>query len=249
MITKSELIEYAKKKSLNLGQAETDYFQNIILFIIYSKSNLKIIFKGGTALQKCFGLERFSEDLDFNASGVEDLKGIINQGLKEFFIEFEVEFVNHPKGKNFIYRIKGPLYNKNRNSLCKIQIDLSFREETKMKPKIIKIAKMINEIPSFNVLVMDTEEIFAEKIRAILTRDKARDIYDISFLLDQKTKQNNELINKKLAYDKIIFSKEKLFKKINSNKKLWEMEMKPLLSLSNYIEFKDVLNNIKSKLK
>ena len=35
MIGKEELREYARLRGLNLGQAEKDYFQNIILFILY----------------------------------------------------------------------------------------------------------------------------------------------------------------------------------------------------------------------
>ena len=65
MISKEELKEYAKATGLNLGQAEKDYFQNILLFIIYQAYSTGVIFKGGTALKKCFGLNRFSEDLDF----------------------------------------------------------------------------------------------------------------------------------------------------------------------------------------
>jgi hypothetical protein len=32
-----ELGEYAKKRGFNLGQAENDYYQNLLLFIIYEK--------------------------------------------------------------------------------------------------------------------------------------------------------------------------------------------------------------------
>jgi len=247
MITKQELIDYSKRKMLNLGQAEKDYFQNIILFIIYSKANSQIIFKGGTALQKCYNLERLSEDLDFNVSQKENIQEIIEKGLKEFLIEFETEKKIHPKGENIIFKIKGPLYNGNRNSFCKILIDLSFRENTQLTPQTVRLAKTINEIPSFDVIVMNLEEIFAEKIRAILTRNKARDIYDLSYLLDQNTNQNKILINKKLEYDKIIFSKVILQKEIKSRKKFWKEEMSPLLK--NYIDFETVFKNIKNKLK
>jgi len=246
MITKQELIEYSKRRNINLGQSEVDYFQHIILFILYTKLDSQLIFKGGTALQKCYNLERFSEDLDFNTNKEQDIKTVIESGLKDFFIEHETEINEHPKGRNFIFRIRGPLYNGNRNSLCKILIDLSSRESTKLPPKTITIAKTINEIPSFQVIAMDQEEILAEKIRAILTRDKARDIYDLSYLLDQGISQNKKLINEKLEFDKIEFSKNKLIKEIEKKKHLWEFEMKPLLN--NFVEFEEIFDNIKEKL-
>ena len=52
----------------NLYQKEKDYLQHIVLSRIFSRIGSEIIFKGGTSLQKCFGLDRFSEDLDFTAS-------------------------------------------------------------------------------------------------------------------------------------------------------------------------------------
>src|SRR5574343_173248 len=68
MITKLELQKYANLKSLNLGQAEKDYYQNIVLFCVYRIYANEIVFKGGTALSKCYGLDRFSEDLDFTST-------------------------------------------------------------------------------------------------------------------------------------------------------------------------------------
>jgi len=80
MITKSELKEYAKLKRLNLGQSEKEYFQNIVLFIIYERVGREMVFKGGTAMNRCYNLNRFSEDLDFT---VEKIKLRNSQETKE----------------------------------------------------------------------------------------------------------------------------------------------------------------------
>ncbi len=50
MIDREELKEYAKRRGLNLGQAEKDYFQNILLFILYQHYGKSLIFKGGIDL-------------------------------------------------------------------------------------------------------------------------------------------------------------------------------------------------------
>jgi predicted nucleotidyltransferase component of viral defense system len=247
MITKEELSEFAKLRNLNLGQAEVDYFQHLLLFIISSKSPSKLVFKGGTALQKGYFLERFSEDLDFSTENEIDIKGFIEKGLKDFLIDFEVETNSYLKGKNLTFRIKGPLFNGNRNSLCRIQIDLSFREKIILEPRLLRFAKTINEIPSFEIFVMEEQEILAEKIRAIYTRNKARDVYDLYFLLSKKITLNRSLINIKLEFDKIKFTKISLIKKIKEKEKIWESEMKPLLN--NFVEFKEVLNKIGKELK
>lgn len=88
MITKEELRDYAKIRNLNLGQAEKDYFQNIILFIIYLEYSKSIIFKGGTAISKCYNSNRFSEDLDFTCENNFNAN-IIERGLKRFRVDYQ----------------------------------------------------------------------------------------------------------------------------------------------------------------
>lgn len=229
MITKEKLITYAKKKNYNLGQAEKDYFQEIILFILYRDFGKNLVFKGGTALTKCYGLDRFSEDLDFSIEKEEDFGKTIKTGLKDFYIEFETEEKKHLNSIDLIYWIKGPLYNGQKNSMCKIMLDLSLREKTIVEPELKKIGLNIEEIPMFEVVAMQEKEILAEKIRAILTRTKARDLYDTYYLILKKTdttlndiEQKFNLINKK-------FCKEEFEKSINEKEKIWETELKPIV--------------------
>jgi predicted nucleotidyltransferase component of viral defense system len=106
MITIEELKKYSLMRGLNLGQAEVDYFQQIVLFIIYSKISKRIIFKGGTALQKCYLLERFSEDLDFSSDEEIEIENLVKEGLKDFLIDFEIEKNKHSKGENILLKIK-----------------------------------------------------------------------------------------------------------------------------------------------
>jgi len=47
---------------------------------------------------------------------------------------------------------------------------------------------------------MKKEEILAEKVRAMSIRRRARDLYDIAFLLKKGVSMEYELINKKLSY-------------------------------------------------
>ena len=45
---------------------------------------------------------------------------------------------------------------------------------------------------------MDPKEIMSEKIRALMTRTKARDLYDIYFLVRKNVKLDTQLVAKKL---------------------------------------------------
>ncbi len=244
MITKNDLQGYAKLFNLNLGQAEKDYFQGIILFILYHEYGRNLIFKGGTALKKCYGLGRFSEDLDFTCLSKIDVKKLEN-GLKRFNIEFEIEKKEYENGLKIILRIKGPLYIGIRPSLCKFIIDFSFRENVILKPEIKSIGRFLEEIPLFDVYVMQEKEILAEKVRAILTRGKARDVYDLWFLLEKDIKFDKKLIEEKLKYYKQKWDFREFEKKLKVKKAVWETELKP--SVTVVPDFKKVKKIILEK--
>ncbi len=229
MISREELKEYARRLSLRtLGQAEKDYFQNIILFILYQSYGKTIIFKGGTALKKVYGLDRFSEDLDFTCMERVDIRKLEN-GLRRFNLDFEMEKEEYEDGLKVVIRIKGPLYTGIRQSLCKFVIDFSMKEEVILKPEVKTIGRFLEEIPSFDVVVMQEREILAEKIRAVMTRVKARDVYDLWFLLRKGVEVERELVEKKLEF----YGKKWYFRDFRKNlalkESVWESELAPVL--------------------
>lgn len=248
MITKEELKEYAMARGLkNLGHAEKDYFQNIILFILSQNYGKNLVFKGGTALNKCFGLNRFSEDLDFTAKEKISLAKL-ETGLKRFRIEFETENKEYANGLKAILRIKGPLYIGVPPSKCKLILDFSLRENILLKPRIKNIGRFLEEIPSFDVFVMQEKEILAEKTRAIMTRAKARDVYDLWFLLEKGILFDKDLVEKKLEYYKEKWSFDKFAESITMKKIVWETELKPTITTIpdfNKVK-KEILQAVKS---
>jgi predicted nucleotidyltransferase component of viral defense system len=245
MITRKELREYAKAVGLNIGQAEKDYFQNILLFIIYRNHGNDVVFKGGTALKKCYGLPRFSEDLDFTCmAGIKTES--IEAGLKRFNLEFETEAIKYPAGLKATIRLKGPLYSGIRNSLCKLVLDFSFRESVILAPNVKTIGRFLEEIPSFDVFVMQEAEILAEKVRAVLTRTVARDVYDIWFLLNRGIDFDQGIVKKKLEYYGQEWNPEEFARKLIMKKSIWDTELSPLIS--TIPEFGDVREIIMKKV-
>jgi len=242
MISKDELKNYKKLAQYNLGQAEKDYLQSIILFILYQEIGQELIFKGGTALSKCFGSDRFSEDLDFTVLKKKNFKEIINMGLKRFLLEYEIKEINTENSLNLIYRIKGPLYNGSRQSLCKIKLDFSKRENIEIKTINKKIGYYMDNIPVFEIVCMNLKEILAEKIRTIYTRNKARDVYDTNFLINRKVGYDLKLINKKLSFYNLKFDIKTFENKLLEKKDVWEREMKLLVKKGD--NFKEVYQNI-----
>ncbi len=230
MINREELREYAKTKKLNLGQAEKEYFQNILLFILYERCGKELVFKGGTALSKVYGLDRFSEDLDFTLRGPAEVQEILQKGLAKFLLETELQQETFGKSFSYILRIKGPLYAGSRMSLCRLELDFSLRKNIMREPMIVSLGRFLRELPPFDVVVMAKEEILAEKIRAIMSRTKARDVYDLWFLVKENTLIDHELIAEKLKYYETSFNLSAFTKHLHLKKEIWESELTPLLS-------------------
>ncbi len=232
MITRDELKEYAKRTSLpNLGHAEKDYFQNVVLFVLYQSYGRSIVFKGGTALKKVYGLDRFSDDLDFTCAEKIDVRKL-DAGLGRFRMEFEKEVQSYPDGLKVVLRIKGPLYTGIRQSLCRLALDFSFRETVVLEPEIRTIGRFLEEIPSFDVVAMQESEILAEKARAVMTRTKARDVYDMWFLLKKGVKFDATLAEKKLEFYGMKWDPEGFKRRleIQLTERAWRSEMEPVVS-------------------
>ena len=165
----------------------------------------KIVFKGGTALKKCyFGDYRFSEDLDFTGmAGVptgDALERAVNgactaaaQLLDEYAsIEIRCERYTeknaHPGGQEaFSIRARFPWQ---RQPHTRVMIEVSVDERVIKPVKRKKIIHDYGEPLEARVPVYALEEVVAEKLRAILqhlekleergwSRSRARDYYDL----------------------------------------------------------------------
>lgn len=246
MITKKELQKYANKLNLNLGATEKNYLQIITLNAISRSFPESLIFKGGTSLMVCHKLDRFSEDLDFTAKQGINLKKVFSKIiklLKDQDIELEVKNIETNNiSKKFIFRYKGPLYQNTLQSTSKIEIDISLREEVILETTEKRILHIYDDIPSFYIQTMDLDEIFSEKIRAIMTRNKARDLYDLDFLIDKEVKFNLNLINQKLIYYNKKFSYNEFKKTLLDKEKIWDLELKNLVK--NVPDFNKTVNKV-----
>lgn len=230
MIEAEELKKISSIKNLSIGNAEKDYLLEVILFLLYKYAGRKIAFKGGTALYKLHSLNRFSEDLDFTLTDFKlDLNKMLSKtinDLKNINIPCRIkEIKEYRNQKNIRLELKGPLYKGNVNELSVITINLSLKEKVTLGFEQEKIFSLYREIISFDVFVMNLKEIFAEKIRAILTRDKARDLYDAWFLLKKGIKFDANLVNKKLKIYNKRYNKNELVKKIEEKKLTWDLDL------------------------
>ncbi len=250
MIAEQELKRIAEFKHLSIRNAEKDYLLEVVL---YSISDFKRIlaFKGGTALYKFYNLNRFSEDIDFDITGKKiNIPSMIENviratellGMSKTLYKKE-EYTNDI---NVRFGIKGPLYDGGKKSMSRVVLNISKREHPVFVERKLLISSY-PEIPSFEINVISQEEISAEKIRCIMTRDKPRDIYDLYFLLKKGVIIDEALVNKKCKIYGLTFDKEFFFGKLYQKQKMWSTDLKGLL-IGTLPGFEDVVNELKKMI-
>ncbi|PIU22247.1 MAG: hypothetical protein COT14_02145 [Candidatus Diapherotrites archaeon CG08_land_8_20_14_0_20_30_16] len=203
MFDKETLLSVEKKLKLeNKEFVEKAYLHELILSEL-AKSNLFFVFKGGTALYKFYNLPRFSEDLDFC---VKDLD-LVSKKLKAILDKHNFKFTAKRIYNTNLFRIsfKGPLVRDNT-----LRIDLSTSPTYVFEQKILN-PKFADFTP-FIINVMSLKEILAEKISALMQREKARDLYDFQFL-SRATEFDSELWKTKFDKTEIVLDAVELHAK------------------------------------
>lgn len=239
MISKEQLNRIAQSTGLSLYQQEKDYALKLFLYFYYKKFK-DAVFKGGTCLKYVLGLNRFSEDLDFNLKDPvkfkEQTKKVLeeleNLGIKSFFAKEELFSDSY----TCVISFQGPLYNGNKQSENKFRIDAGYRVGLVRVPewKLIRSEYPETEA-SFLVQAMDMEEIFIDKIIAATKRKKGRDLYDLWFMMNAAIKLDKQLLEIKIKKEKVKIDLKNLVSKED-----YERDMSKLTTqLVPYAQVKD----------
>lgn len=86
------------------------------------------------------------------------------------------------------------------------------------------------QLPVRILMGMDLGEVAAEKVRAIMSRNKARDAYDLYYLIkEKKVKFDKELVDKKLEYIGKGFSLADFRAALDEKGKAFEKELASLV--------------------
>ena len=229
MIDKDTLIKISKLYGLKPWQQEKHYIQSSILSILGEES---LVFKGGTYLWFFNNLPRFSEDLDFTVfeGSPKNLPKRISESMELLGIENKLKIVsNDERSLSFRISAKGPMFTSD-ISLCYVYLDISKREKVLNKPVSIQADFSAYNLPIKMILGMDLNEVAAEKIRAIITRKKARDVYDLYFLIKNKNVVfEKSFVNDKLKYYDLEFSKDDFINYLKEKGPYWKEELEPLV--------------------
>ena len=245
MINKDQIFALAKKNKINEMTILREYLQIWFLSELYSSNQSKqIFFKGGTAIHLIYKAPRFSEDLDFTVGlGEKDFMNFIQSFFKKISKIDSVSFKQKKTitGKRFLMILDESIL----SYKIFINLDFSFRENV-LDPKKSIIVSEYPVIFTSYVFHLSREEIFAEKIRALLTREQGRDLYDLWYLLNQNTQIKKNLIQEKLYYYNVRnISKQTILERIKQfSKKDFVLDMRPFVPVNEREKLSDFFDYI-----
>jgi predicted nucleotidyltransferase component of viral defense system len=196
MISEAELRRLAGAWSADPTIVERDYVLSWVLAGLHRQPVLAemLVFKGGTALRKCYFPDyRFSADLDFTlgaspppqelSSEIEFACKTITEatGLQLVPVDFRT-LRDVPSEEAYQARIEytGPL-GRLGGDQPRVRLDLTIYETLVLPPEHRSLHHPYSDAGSLDltVPVYALDEMLAEKLRAMLRRTRARDLYDV----------------------------------------------------------------------
>ena len=245
MISREELADIARRKKTNIYFEEKEYLQYIFLYGISSYAD-KFVFKGGTCLRICYGMERASEDLDFSSSlglgGIRIAFETCLKGFEHLGIEHETPVEKSFEGNiRFEVRFMGPLYAGDRRTTNTLKIDFN-QNKSGSVPKVA--AKLFSDVFPFTLNVQGESEILAEKVRSLAMRKQPRDLYDVWMLIQTGVEVDKSMLMRKLKEERAELSGISL-----PSKGEYEGDLRGLLAhLPDYKHVKDAVTKFLSSL-
>jgi len=196
MISGTELRRLAGAWNADFTVVERDYVLSWVLAGLYRRPVLaeQLVFKGGTALRKCYFPDyRFSADLDFTLRASlppQALRSEIEAACRTIAEEIGVQLApvdfrtlrDVPGEEAHQGRIEytGPLGRLGGNQ-PRVKLDLTIYERLVLPPERRPVHHPYSDADSLDltVPVYALDEMLAEKLRAMLRRARARDLYDV----------------------------------------------------------------------
>lgn len=199
MITIDQVRRFAQDLKTNEFTAFREYIHYLFLSVFYAgPASSRVYFKGGTAIHIIYHAPRFSEDLDFTSHITDKVfSDLIADTFSRLTQSERLVFKERKTitGKRYMLATTNlpglpPVY---------VNLDFSFREKV-LQPQHSIVQTAFPILFTEFVSHLSQEEMFAEKIRAIATRKKGRDLYDLWYLSTRGVKLDAKLVQQKLSY-------------------------------------------------
>ncbi len=158
---------------MELTNIEKDHYL-FMRKIVESLADTPYVLKGGTALMFGYGLDRFSEDLDFDSMKKLNLETKIKENVPN---GFEIIEITKPKDTETVQRYK--VHYATPNGKRRLKIETSYRNHEINKDDY----DLIDKMQIYNIAFLLDNKLKAAHDGAT-PRTTARDLYDINFIVN-----------------------------------------------------------------
>jgi predicted nucleotidyltransferase component of viral defense system len=170
-----------------------EYLQAYILKTMHEEGMFRFAaFLGGTALRFLYGLQRFSEDLDFSAAGKQPVPfaGLVKKIISELKAAgYDASAVyNEEKTVNSAFvKFSGLMFEAGISALKSQKFSVKIEIDTNPSEGAVFQTQIANKYFPISFLSYDLNSLFAGKVHALLSRKyaKGRDYFDLGWYLSK----------------------------------------------------------------
>lgn len=217
MITIEQADTWAKRFEIDRFTILREYLQVLFLAYLYRlRGSQALYFKGGTAIRLLQGSFRFSEDLDFSSqlsatSLIELLRSAVTGARRE------APGISLDSWEAKAQSVRGRLVYRSAWTAYPLTISLEVsRRERPIAPRT-SLLETVYPVGAFPwVRHLDWPEILAEKVRALASRAKGRDLFDLWYLLSKEIPLLWKMVERKMRFYKKSLKPEELLENIRS---------------------------------
>lgn len=230
MIEKRQVQKLTERWQTTADNVIREYFQQLFLSYLYQeKGSDSLLFKGGTALRIIWQSPRFSEDLDFTGVNItiKKIETLMEGALAKIEMEgIQTEIIESKStsgGYLAIFRFEAGEHKSS------VQVEVSLRHGKKGLGTAVLVQSDL--VMPYTLIHLKEDILVSEKIQACLTRGKARDFYDLYFIL-----RGRMAFKEAFLQDKQL--KSKILKVVKSGKFDFRRELKAFLPVSQHMIIK-----------
>lgn len=233
-----------------------EYLQVILLFFVYThpRYNKNLIFTGGTCLRHFFGLDRLSEDIDFDTIDAFDPALMIDD-IRDFFSQ-KYKYVDlgsslKQRGQQILLKFpilqKIGLADKSESDFLYVKMDLS-----PIPSPHYHLVTSAKSQYGFNYVAKhyDLPDLMAGKIHAVLKRSflkggeksiKGRDYFDLLWFLQNRIKPNlsrlSDMLGESFTLEEIEQQLDKKVNSLSAHQNAFRSDLEPLLRNEESVKF------------
>lgn len=233
MIRSQEIKEKAREYAVPTSTIERDYAQNWLLKYLCHPN---IILKGGTGIKKVYHENyRFSDDLDFSLTHpftnrylFSHINEAVDKAKEEVGINFRISSKLDKTESGFRGKIYFNIIQNATGTPLSIKVDITnYDNEIILLPaEKKKVFHPYSDELNAEIEVYSLEEIFSEKIRALIQRTRVRDLYDTVILYELINKNKVlQILDEKFDSKGVILDISSLTKRKDDFSNAWEASL------------------------